>query len=80
MALTLAEGLRAKYSPLVALFCQIRNPFLAFFLRAFMRLWTWSIGGIPIFIARYKHREALILRPFRVADNEFDIVLILPDG
>ena len=47
-----------------------------------MRLWTWFIGGIPIFMACYKHRGALVLRQFRivVADTEFDIVLILADG
>ena len=56
----------------------MRNPFLAFFLRSFMHLSTRFSGGIQIFIARYKHREALVLSEFRVivSDTEFDIILI----
>ena len=65
----------------MALFCQKRNPLLAF-LRAFLRLWTRFIGGILIFIARYKHREALVLRQFRivVAETDFDVAFMLDNG
>ena len=51
------------------------------FVRALMRLWTRFIGGEPIVMARYKYREALVLRQFRiVAEPEFHIVLTLADG
>ena len=65
----------------MALFCQKRNPLLAF-LRAFLRLWTRFIGGILIFIARYKHLEALVLRQFRivVAETDFDVAFMLDNG
>ena len=44
-----------------------------------MRLCTWFIGGILIFIARYKHRQTLVLRQFRivVADTDFGIFALI---
>ena len=61
--------------------CKIRFfvRFLAFFACTFMHLSTRVIGGILIFTARYKRREALVLGQFRIiaADTEFDVVLIL---
>ena len=63
--------------------CFAKNEirFLAF-LRTFLRLWTRFIGAIVIFIAPYKHLEALVLRQFRivVAETDFDVAFMLDNG